>query len=255
LPPRALADSALAEIGDELDSMLEAVPQLHELLRGTTSVAIDLELTSPSWAVAAATGASHTVRLSDTVHDIAGFRLLHVEFVRPRPRARLAAALGLAALVACHPGEPWQALVVTRPKSRGGRVPASAIVPHAHPHPRDAALALLATAHDLFLRAYREPVPLFEHASHVLARGNPDEFEKALEDDCKDDATAFLWDGVLAEEIVAAPLLPHDDVVDDADRRPQPGEQRAAWFARVLWGAVERFATFTTVEPEPEPSP
>lgn len=219
LPPGALADAALDEVQREVDLVLDAKPDLRGFIMHTVSEPVDL-------ALACAAAPTGEVRLIDTVHDIADHTLIRVEFKRPAPRYKIAAALDLAAMVVSDPTRPWQAVVITRGESSGKPKPIF-LVPIPGADRVEAARQLLTTALHIRLQALREPLPLFEKFSHNLyTTGTVD--DTVFASDLDDEATGFLWSQFTIDDIVAP-----------------NGDGRAESLASDLWGAFYAFVPST----------
>ena len=212
LPPRELSQSALNAVESEVSKLIQALPELAELITHSESALIDLMLTS--------TGAEPvSAQLVATLTDLAEHTLVRVHYNRPNPRYRLTAALHLAAAVVAYPEHPWKAVVATR--GDGSTKPKPEwLTPTAGPMRVAAAQHLLDVALTLRLQALCEPLPLFERTSADLyATGCIDEAE--LEQDLKDPYTKFLWEDADPDQLLPA----------------------AAPLARVLWDAYYSFLT------------
>jgi len=147
LPPGALAEVALAAVGDSVRAVAGAV--------GSTGPTGSLDVRVPL---------AGGRMLSGTVAGLDGDTLRTVSYSRVGPKHRLAAWVRLLALTATWPDRPLQAITIGRTRSGGGlratvtiaRVPPLGADADAR---RTAALDGLNTLLDLFDRGMREPPP------------------------------------------------------------------------------------------------
>jgi exodeoxyribonuclease V gamma subunit len=148
LPPEALAEVALAAVGDSVRAVAGAV--------GPTGPTGSLDVRVPL---------AGGRMLSGTVASLDGDTLRTVSYSRVGPKHRLAAWVRLLALTATWPDRPLEAITIGRTRS-GGAGKANVTIARVPPLGADAdarrtaALEGLNTLLDLFDRGMREPPPL-----------------------------------------------------------------------------------------------
>jgi exodeoxyribonuclease V gamma subunit len=216
LPPRQLAENTLSTIEHEVAGMLGADRDLATLISQCHTEPIDVGL-----GVELPGGGE--IRLVDTLDNVADDILVRVLYTRPRPRLKIAAALGLAAAVVAQPSRNWQVILVTRAASGTGKPIAERLTPVAEPRRSAAAQQFLHTAIELRLQALREPLALFDKSSYRLyATGSFDDV--TFDDDLRDEFTAFIWGHSTVDDILSA-----------------VGEFSATALAHTLWDAYNNF--------------
>lgn len=237
LPPRGLADHSLSVVRTNIDKMLVAtVGDLHggAMLGATGCIEVDEPIRLPTWisdeALDGLDGGADHVRLRCRIGHVHGTVWCDIRYERPKPRHELRAALTLAALVLAHPSPPWEAAVLAREPSGGGKKLTCHRWTVCDGAGVDQARALLEVAVDLRLRAARSRLALFERTSPTLhTEGWWDEaalfgsdYERGA--DLADDHASFVWGDITVDELEQV--------------SPSPRH-----LAHQLWSAVERFAT------------
>ena len=244
LPPQQLGQAVIDTVATHVELLLMADPLGAIALAAGSSITIDLSVAFPSWFVSPGQSNEKMVRISSEIESLVDSTLVVVDFTRPKNRHLVRAALDIAALVCTAPDQPWQAIVITRSKS--GSEPKALRTSLKLQSTGDALAAaqrLLGVAVDLRLRAMREPIPLFEICSRVIAEhgalGIEEEFEDPTRGDMADQATRFLWGHLRTEDMLELQYR------EQADHPIPPvlvpgftGTSRAASFAHYLWRAV-----------------
>jgi exodeoxyribonuclease V gamma subunit len=228
LPPRALADFVLDEVEQDVDAFLAVRPNMRCLLAAQGAEDIDLSVATDDGSV--------TIR--DRVAGLEGDLLVRVEYSRPKIRHRVRAALELAALVVTRPEQPWEALVVTRPKSGVKTVPTYELRPAFGSVV--AARHLLDVAGSIYARALREPLPMFDASMSTLVTDATID-DELFAADLRDNEIAFVWGDTTPDEVLALPVR-DDDIPALVAHAAAAGEpRRAVALARWFWDALDAF--------------
>jgi exodeoxyribonuclease V gamma subunit len=246
LPPGELGELALQTVERELEIVLDATPEVRELIGASDTHPLDLALTP-------AEAPDCITQLIDTVTRVHDDSLVRVIFARPKQRGRLTAALELAALTLLQPERDWHAVVVCRPeRSSSPNASKEWLRPISGAGRQHAARALLQVAVDLWVRARREPLPLFDQSSAELYADG--EFaEESFTADLRDHFNTLLWERYAPDQVLALPIR-EDDIPGLASMTitdsTQPG--RAEALAHLLWGAFANFVVSTSTPPADE---
>ncbi len=228
LPPRALADFVLDEVQSEVGAFLAVHPGMERLLTAADTLDVDLAVTTDAG----------VVLIRDVITRIDGDLLVRVDYSRPKVRHRILAALELAAAVTTCPERPWQALVVTRPKSGSSKVPKQELLPT--PGSVDAARHLLAVAASIYAHALCEPLPMFDASMGTLVTDATID-DDLFANDLRDNEIGFVWGDTTPDEVLALPVR-NDDIPDLVTRVAATGESsRAVALARWFWDALDGF--------------
>jgi exodeoxyribonuclease V gamma subunit len=248
LPPRQLALAVVDVVSAEVGELIAARPAVAEAFAVTDPIPVDVAIAVPSWAQPAGLAAPATVVLTHDVHQVAGDCVVRVEFSRPKHRQLVSAAIELAALCVAYPKQSWSATVVRRPDRRDGSPDVVDLTVRDAQQRTAGAQRLLEVALDLRLRAAREPIPLFEASSQLIAVDGTLSDETVFEGagygpgDLSDDQVSFVWSAVSAEEMLAIPYRTRvDEPIPPRQLPGFSGHSRAASFARYLWDAVYDF--------------
>ncbi|MCU1387235.1 MAG: exodeoxyribonuclease gamma subunit, partial [Ilumatobacteraceae bacterium] len=230
LPPRALAVAVLDDVSREVEILLGARPDMTELIAASGRVELDLPIDI---------GDDHTIRLRQPVERIADHLLVRVEFSRPKHRHEIAAALELAGLVLTQPDVPWESLVVLRPTSGSSKPTVHHLRTRPGPGGAEAARRLLRTSARLYLRALREPIPMFDKSSRTMY-DDATILDEEFESDLRDNDTGFVWGEATADEVLAIPVRA-DDLPEVRAAVAADGAGRAVGLARCFWSAFDEF--------------
>ncbi|MCU1397477.1 MAG: exodeoxyribonuclease gamma subunit [Acidimicrobiales bacterium] len=230
LPPRALALAVLDDVSREVEILLGARADMSELITSTGRAELDLPID---------VGDGHTIRLRQPVEGIADHLVVRVEFSRPKHRHEIAAALELAGLVLSHPDVPWESLVVLRPTSGSSKPTVHHLRTRPGPDGVEAARRLLRTASRLYLRALREPIPMFDKSSRSMY-DDATILDEEFESDLRDNDTGFVWGEATADEVLAIPVRA-DDLPEVHAAVAADGAGRAVGLARCFWSAFDGF--------------
>lgn len=183
LPPGRLGWRKAAELRDQA-AQLAAVAQGHRS-PGARAYDVDLDL-----------GGGR--RLTGTVPDVFGDRIVEVTYSKLGGRHLLAPWVLLLALAAGHPGADWTALVIGRP--RRGQTPVQRVLGI----PEQGAATVLSELVEIYDAGRREPLPLPIKTSHAWAEarfttGIPErEAERQWKYDREEPAAQKVW-GITAD--------------------------------------------------------
>jgi exodeoxyribonuclease V gamma subunit len=255
LPPRQLALAVVDVVSAGVGQLIGARPEVAEAFAATTPIPVDVRIAVAPWAQQAHAStagvqapAPSTVVLSHDVHQVAGDCLVRVEFSRPKHRQVVSAAIELAALCVAYPAQPWSAIVIRRPAKGDGQPDVVELAVRDPQRRAASAQRLLDAALDLRLRAAREPIPLFEGTSALIATDGQLSDETVFEGsaygpgDLSDEHVSFVWSAVSAEEVLSVEY--RHGVDEPVPPRSLPGfagHSRAASFAFYLWDALDDF--------------
>jgi len=199
LPPGTLGDRVLGDVTEKAKALLEKTEDLRGDPPGTVEADVDL---------------GDGRRLSGSVGDVRGDRIVRVHYSSLGPKHRLASWVDLLALAAAHPETGWSAWTVGW-DSRARRPVRSVLGPV-----EESARALLLDLVEIFDRGMREPLPLPLRAGHAWAQAVREGKDPTW-------AARNEWEG--------------------NDRSPLPGEAQEREHVRVFGPG----APFTTVAARP----
>jgi exodeoxyribonuclease V gamma subunit len=158
-----------------------------------------------------------------------------ITFSHPKPSQHLAAWIDLIALQATDPDRPWQSVAIRQGKTSKPPDILQLVGNGSTPdEKRTVAIDALGVAVDCFLRAQREPLPLFPTLSHRLHQGkagNADWLPYQGHGDGHDTAHQLAFANASFTHIRG--LRARDD------DPPGSSPWRAERYANYLWGAVE----------------
>lgn len=235
-PPGSLIDETLDRVAGEVDALVAAAEccglDRRAVLAASEVIEVDVELATTGRLTDHPLAIPGHLRLADRVVGIADGVVVRLGYRRPRPRAIVAAALDLAAVVLATGGSARRALTVTRVQ-RGFGAPECHLFEVTADDPVSAARRLLEVAAELRVAAFRGAVPVFERTTRQLFDDGFIDEEVLIGNDFRrgdldEPSNHFLWGDVTVAEL--------------GSLQPAPLELAVA-----LWGAIAALMSITKV--------
>jgi exodeoxyribonuclease V gamma subunit len=200
LPPDMLGEPVIRTVLPTVEDIVKHVP-------ATSTTSVDVNVALPD---------GRTLR--GTVPGVAGDTLLTVTYSRVNARHRIAAWVRLLALTAAHPGRPFEAVTVGRPK-----IDASVAIARIAPIDPGEALDHLAVLLDLYDRGMREPPPLacMTSAAYAAAARSGGGAIKAARSEWESDP--FPKEDVEPEHRLVLGIRGFDELLEEAARADEVG--------------------------------
>ena len=232
LPPGRLGDSYLEVAEILIDALIAKAEEVGVGARPTASLSIDIHLPVGIRIVGSASdGGGHlSGPITITPSEFDESKILDVW-------------LDLLVLSVMYPSEPWQGSLISRGKKTVKKVDIPIgvgthiqLVGDSAEQRKEAAIGALSTVVDLFLRAQREPLPIFAKSSALVARDKSGKSKweggfNSVPGECVNEWTKAAFGDLTYKQLQAMELQSWD--VEG------PGDNRFERYARVLWGAYD----------------
>ena len=231
LPPGELGKLVVSGIANEVETMIAQLPaDLCNFPRGTD---IDCIVDSPSGPI--------SLRIPSVIknENSRDLRIVRARFKRFTESVELEVWLEVAALTVHHNGATVNGYLLTRESSDRSQKDIWCreiqIAGDSDAERLRNAQEVMRCAFAIFAAAASGPLPLFEHASIHLAKGDVRGAAKKYETDFeRSSAVRFLYDDTSFSEIMAIPLTDADRILLAPFGRGT-GSSRAIEYAELLW--------------------
>ena len=234
LPPRELGTLVVNDIASEVKAMILKLPEhLRNFKKGMNT---DCVVQSPDGPV--------ILRVASVLEEVPEeFTIVRARFKRFTNSTLLELWLEVAALTMHTNGAPVHGYLITRDEKTGGLLSTLQMIGETSDERLAHAQSALRCAFTIFAAASREPLPLFEHASHYInkngLRGAGKKFETDLQ---RSSAVRFLYETQSFKDIAAIPVTQTDRIVLEPFLNAVD-ESRVVAYANLLWSTYGNTST------------
>ncbi len=234
-PPGLLGEVAARQVGAEVLSILESVPEAALRIENYRTMDID-DVTVPVTSSGTTSGGVPDAVISGVIDGILGHDLVRISFTRFRDDHVLGPWMDLALATYVHPDDPWCVRMVARGPKKSAEVRAFTLAGSDAVERRMSAQRAIGVALTTMACASRGRVPFLSRTSEKLSRSSIESSRSTYEGEGEySPATQFLFGRVSWDDFIAEKPTDFD---------PDPtAVSRAQMFAHYVWNAFRETTT------------